>query len=113
VPLADLKQFEFGTAGPKRERVAELLKKLYASINSIQRTLSKHIASSAEAPILNISPPHRAFYNEVIAPQAKTLQRAYFEIAGLGLLVGVLDEPIDETPSFLLLDSIIENYLTP
>lgn len=103
--LADLEQFAFGS-GPRRERVAELLKKLNANISSIQRILSKHVTNSSEAPILSIPPPHRAFYNEIIVPHGKTLQRAYFGIAGLDLLICLLDEPVDERPSFLLLEAI-------
>ena len=39
VPLAALERYEFGS-GPMRDRVEELLKRMNASINSIQRTLS-------------------------------------------------------------------------
>ena len=76
-PLADLERCEFGS-GPKRERIAELLKKLNANINFIQRTLSEHVADSSEAPILSVPLAHHAFYNEVILPHGKSLQRAYF-----------------------------------
>ena len=103
--LADLEEFAFGS-GPKRERVADLLKKLNANINSIQRTLSKHVSDSSEAPILSVPQPHRTFYNEVVVPHGKTLQRAYYEIAGLSSLIDILDEPIDEKSSFMMWEAI-------
>ena len=103
--LADLEKLEFGS-GAKRKRIEELLKELYSNINSIQRTLSKHVSDSSEAPILSIPSPHRDFYKNVIAPHSKSLQRAYLEIADLGLLIGILDEPIDDRPSFQKWDAI-------
>jgi hypothetical protein len=104
-PLAELERCDFGS-GPKHERIAELLKKLNSSINSIQRTLSEHVADSSEAPILSVAPAHRAFYNEVIVPHGKALQRAYFEIDGLGMLIGLLDDPTEEKPKPLMLNAI-------
>jgi len=104
-PLAELERCEFGS-GPKRERISELLKKLNTNINSIQRTLSEHVTDSSEAPILSVPPAHRAFYNEVILPQGKSLQRAYFEIAGLSMLIDLLDDPTDDKPKSLMLNAI-------
>ena len=86
IPPDDLERNEFGT-GPKRERVAELLKKLNASINSVQRTLGKHVATSAEPPVVTLPTAHRTFYNEVLLPRGQTLQRAYLEVSGLSMLV--------------------------
>lgn len=105
VPLAELERRDFGS-GAKRERVAELLKNFNSSINSIQRTLSEHVADPSKAPILSVPPAHRAFYNEVIVPHGKSLQHAYFEIAGLGMLIGLLDEPSGEKPKLLMLNAI-------
>ncbi|OGA56418.1 MAG: hypothetical protein A3F74_26350 [Betaproteobacteria bacterium RIFCSPLOWO2_12_FULL_62_58] len=105
VSLAELERFNFGS-GPKRERIAELLKKLNTNINSIQRTLSEHVTDSSEAPILSVPPAHRTFYNEVVLPHGKSLQRAYFEISGLGMLMDLLDDPTAERPKPLMLNAI-------
>ena len=105
VPLAELEQCEFGS-GPTRDRIAELLMKLNTNINSIQRTLSEHLTHSSEAPILSLGRAHRAFYNEVILPHGKSLQRAYFEIAGLSMLIDLLDDPKDDKPKPLMLNAI-------
>lgn len=104
-PLPELEQFEFGT-GPKRERIEELLKKLNTYINSIQRMLSKHVTDSSKAPILSVPPLLRTFYNEVILPYGRSLQRAYFEIAGLSILFDLLNDPIDGKPKPLMLNAI-------
>lgn len=105
VPLADLEQCKFGS-GAKHDRITELLKKLNANINSIQRTLSEHVTDSSEAPILSVPPPHRTFYNEVILPHGKSLQRAYFEIDGLSMLIDLLDDPTYDKPKPLMLNAI-------
>ena len=105
IPPDELERNEFGT-GPKRERVAELLKKLNTSINSVQRTLGEHVATSAEPPVVTLPTAHRTFYNEVLLPRGKTLQRAYLEVSGLSMLVDLLDDPTDERPKPLMLDAI-------
>ena len=104
-PLAELQRFEFGT-GPKRERIAELLRQLNTNMKSIQRTLSEHVTDSSKAPILSVTAAHRAFYNEVILPQGKPLQRAWLEIAGLSILIRFLDNPTDDNPKPRMLDAI-------
>jgi hypothetical protein len=104
-PLDALDQNDFGS-GPKRERVAELLKKLNAAINAVQRTLGEHVAAAHEPPVITLPTAHREFYNEVLLPKGKFLQRAYLEISGLNMLVGLLDDPTDEKPEPLMLDAI-------
>lgn len=103
--LAELERCEFGS-GPKRERIEELLKKLNASINSIQCTFSEHVSDSSEAPILSVPVVHRAFYNEVIVPHGKCLQRAYFEITNMGMLVDILDDQTYQKPKPLTLNAM-------
>ena len=104
-PLAELELCEFGS-GLKRERIAELLKKLNANIDSIQRTLSDHVKDSSEAPILSVPLALRTFYKELILPHGKSLQRAYFEIAGLSMLIDLLDDPTDDKPKPLMRNAI-------
>lgn len=104
-PLPELERCEFGS-GPNRERIAELLKQLNANINSIQRILSDQVTDSSEAPILSVPSAHRAFYNDILLPHGKSLQRGYFEIAGLGMLRGLLTDPLDEKPKPLMLNAI-------
>lgn len=104
-PLDALERNDFGS-GPKRERVAELLKKLNATINTVQHALGEHVAASPEPPVITLPAAHRTFYNEVLLPKGKGLQRAYLEISGLNMLVGLLDDPTDEKPKPLMLDAI-------
>ena len=104
-PLAELVRCEFGS-GPKREQIAELLNKLNTSINFIKRELTEHVADSSEAPIFSIPTPHRDFYNNVILPHWKSLQRAYFEIDDLSIFIGILDDPTDDKPKALLFNAI-------
>ena len=103
--LPELDRREFGS-GPKRERIEDLLKTLNKSISSVQRSLSEHVTGSSEAPILSVPPAHRAFYNEVVLPHGKTLQRAYFEIAGFSMLIDLLDDPTGDRPKPLMLNAI-------
>lgn len=104
-PLDALERNDFGS-GPKRERVAELLKKLNATINTVQHALGEHVAASPEPPVIALPAADRTFYNEVLLPKGKGLQRAYLEISGLNMLVGLLDDPTDEKPKPLMLDAI-------
>jgi hypothetical protein len=105
VPLSELEHSEFGS-GAKRERVEELLKRLNGSVNSVQRILSEHVSGSLDAPIIGVPPAHRAFYNDVLVPHGKLLQRAYFEISDLSLLIDLLDDPADEKPRPLMLNAM-------
>jgi hypothetical protein len=98
VPLDSLQGGDFGY-GSKRVRVEELLGKLNSQIIAIQRTLSEHVIESSESPILTIPPEHRAFYNEVVVPQSKTLQRAYFDISGLSNLFDILEDSESDKPN--------------
>ena len=103
--LAELERCEFGS-GLKRERIEDLLKKLNASINSIQHTFSEQVSDSTGAPILALAAAHRRFYNEVIVPHGKCLQRAYFEITGMGMLVDILDDPKYQKPKPITLNAM-------
>ena len=105
LPLDELERNEFGS-GPKRERIAELLKKLNSTINTVQCTLGEHVATSSEPPVVTLPTAHRTFYNEILLPKGKALQRAYLEISGLSMLVDLLNDPTDEKPKPLMLDAI-------
>ena len=105
LPLDELDRNEFGS-GPKRERIAELLKKLNSTINTVQCTLGEHVATSSEPPVVTLPTAHRTFYNEILLPKGKALQRAYLEISGLSMLVDLLNDPTDEKPKPLMLDAI-------
>jgi hypothetical protein len=97
--LDALERNEFGS-GPKRERIEELLKRLNGRIESVQRTLSEQVSESSGAPILSVPSSHRTFYNDVVVPHGKLLQRAYYEISGNSLLgeLALLDDATVEKP---------------
>lgn len=88
----ELSRGQFGD-GPKHDRIAELLKKLHAQIVTIKRTLSAVVADGSSPPVLTLPPGHRTFWNDVLGPQASLLQRAYFEVSGLGILADLVDFP--------------------
>lgn len=90
--LDALTRFEFG-AEPKRARIASLLGKLNTYINTVKRALNAVVGESASPPILILPAAHREFWNDTLAPNARILQRAYFEISGLGVFFDLLDEP--------------------
>jgi len=105
-PLAELQKNEFGV-GTKRERIEELLRKINANINSIQRLLTDSVSDSSAAPILSVPPAHRSFYYDVIVPHGKSLQRAYFEIVGMGMFIDLLDDPSpNHKPSHTMLNTM-------
>ena len=104
-PLAELERGEFGT-GSKRARVEELLTKLNAKINAVQRMLSEQVTASSAPPVITLPAAHRVFYTDVLQPQGKGLQRAYYEISGLSMLVDLLDDPTDDKAKPLRLDAI-------
>lgn len=104
-PLLELEKCEFGS-GSKRDRIAELLKTLNTSINTIRRILSDHVKESSEAPILSVPPAHRTFYNDVIIVHGSSLQRAYFEIAGLSFLIDVLERSTGDKPKPRILNAM-------
>lgn len=93
--LVELERYEFGS-GQKRERIEELLRKFSACFDYIQLVLSESVSGS-EAPILGIPQAHRAFYNDVIVPHGKWLQRTYYEITDVGLLIDFWDEIAEHT----------------
>lgn len=103
--LDALRRREFG-AGPKRDRVEELLSKLNSAINGVERFFDQYVTASAEPPALSISAAHRSFYNDVLRPHGKELQRAYFEISGLDMFVDLLDSPDDGRPTPRMLNAI-------
>ena len=92
ISLEDLARLHFGPE-PKRARIAELLKKLNSHVNTIKRALSAAVSDGTGPPILTLPSAHRNYWNERLAPNATTLQRAYFEISGLGVLAELLDYP--------------------
>jgi hypothetical protein len=57
-------------------------------------------------------PAYRGIYWEIFAstgillPHGKSMQRAYFEIAGLGMLIGLLTDRLDEKPKPIILNAI-------
>lgn len=105
-PLADLERGEFGT-GPKRDRVAQLLSKLSTAIGSVQRALSFHVAETPGSPLVSIPAGHRDFYNDILLPQAKALQRAQLEIDGLGFAIDFfLDDSTAESPRSEILSAM-------
>lgn len=93
--LSDLEKGEFGS-DPKRGRIVRLLEQLDASINSIQRTLAEHVSSLSEAPVVSVPSPLRSFYNEILSPQRKRLQRAFRQIDGRGWLDDLFDSAMLE-----------------
>ena len=95
--MDELVRMEFGS-GPKRDRIEVLLQKLHLHFNVIKRTLASQVGDSSEAPILSIPSSHLAFLNEVLKPNADALQKAYFNICGLGMLTDILDMPDDTKP---------------
>jgi hypothetical protein len=105
VPLADLQRGAFGS-GPKRQRVADLLSRLNATLNAVRRALSKHVEESSETPVLSVPSAHRTFYNEILLPHGKALQRAHLEIEGLSLLVGLLEDAPEEKSKSSMLNAI-------
>jgi len=105
VSLLELEQCEFGS-GPRRERIEELLQKLNGYIASVQRTLTKHVTDSLEAPIVSVPPAHRAFYNEILSVQSKAIHRAYLEISGLSSLFGTMGDLKDKKPKPLKLNAM-------
>ena len=106
ISLEELTRYEFGTV-PKRARIAELLKKINSHVNTIKRTLSAAVSDGAGPPILTLPTAHRTFWNERLAPNATALQRAYFEISGLGVLSELLDYPSpDDKPGTTRLSAV-------
>jgi hypothetical protein len=95
VPADRLEQCDFGTGGT-RERVGKLLRTLNSAIASIRRFLNTQISDSVEVPVLNVPIPHRSFYNDVVVPHGKALQRAHLEFEGLGFAADLfLDDERD------------------
>jgi len=106
VSIADLADLKF-PAGAKRDRVMELLRKLDAIVGSVQRIMSAHIAESAETPVVTLPAPHRAFCQDVLLPEGKTIQRAYLEISGFGFAADLfLDDSTVENPSAPILNAM-------
>ena len=106
ISLEELTQHHFGPE-PKRTRIAELLKKLNSHVNTIKRALSAAVSDGIGPPILTLPSAHRTFWNERLAPNATTLQRAYFEISGLGVLAELLDYPsAEDKPRATMLSAV-------
>jgi hypothetical protein len=104
--LDELSREHFGE-GSKRDRIAELLKKLNTQIVTIRRTLSAVVADGSSPPVLTLPPGHRVFWNDVLAPKASLLQRAYFQISDLGILADLVDYPSpNDEPSFSKLSAV-------
>ena len=84
-----------------------MLKKLNAHVNTIKRVLSAAVSDGNGPPILTLPPAHRIFWSERLAPNATTLQRAYCEILGLGVLAELLDYPsAEDMPRTTILSAI-------
>ena len=106
VSFEGLSRGQFGE-GLKHDQIAELLRKLHRQIVTIKRALSAVVAEGSSPPVLTLPPGHRTFWNDVLMPQASLLQRAYFEVSGLGILADLVDYPSpDDKPRLGKLDAI-------
>jgi hypothetical protein len=70
--------------------------------------LATQVSDSPEAPVLNVPTPHRDFYNNIVIPHGKTLQRAHLEFEGLGFAADLFldDTPADQAPRPVILSAI-------
>lgn len=104
--LEDLARAEFGS-GAKRTRIQELLRQIDASLTTVHTELASGVSDTTEPPVLSVPAAHKVFYDTVLRPHGKALQRAHLEIGGLGFFADFfLDDDHESRQQSVILDTI-------
>jgi hypothetical protein len=70
-------------SGPKRQRIQELLGKLFSFLTTVEDEFSAHLDKGDDAPIMHVNSELRDFYANVLEPNANKFRIIFLDISGI------------------------------